>query len=54
MKRITYLLGVVVALTGVFAYMPHASGEGDKEAAPIFGVTSASWIPRLEVDFRGP
>jgi hypothetical protein len=39
MKRITYLLGVVVALTGVFAYMPHASGEGDKEAAPIFGVT---------------
>jgi hypothetical protein len=39
LKRISYLLSAVVALTGVVAYMAHATGEADKEAVPIFGVT---------------
>src|ERR1700688_5250843 len=38
MRGIAYLLGAVVALTGVVAYMAHASGHADGEAAPIFGV----------------
>ena len=39
MKRMACLLSAVVALTGVVAYMAHATGEAGKEAAPIFGVT---------------
>jgi hypothetical protein len=38
MRGIAYLLGAVVALTGVVVYMVHASGHADGEAAPIFGV----------------
>jgi Cytochrome P460 len=38
MRGIAYLLGAVVALTGVIVYMAHASGHADGEAAPIFGV----------------
>jgi Cytochrome P460 len=38
MRGIAYLLGGVVALTGVLGYMAHASGDGDEQAAPIFGV----------------
>jgi hypothetical protein len=38
MRGIAYLLGAVVALTGVVVYMAHASGNADGEAAPIFGV----------------
>jgi hypothetical protein len=38
MRGIAYLLGAVVALTGVVVYMAHASGDADGEAAPIFGV----------------
>jgi hypothetical protein len=38
MKAIAYLLGAVVALTGVVIYRAHASGHDDGEAAPIFGV----------------
>jgi hypothetical protein len=32
------LLSGVLALSGVAVYMAHASGEGDGEAVPIFGV----------------
>jgi hypothetical protein len=38
MRVIAYLLGAVVALTGVVAYMAHASEQADGAAAPIFGV----------------
>jgi hypothetical protein len=38
MKAIAYLLGAVVALTGVVGYRAHASGHDDGEAAPIFGL----------------
>jgi Cytochrome P460 len=38
MRGIAYLLGEVVALTGVVVWMAHASGQADGEAAPIFGV----------------
>jgi len=38
MKRIAYYLGVVVALTGVVAYMAHAIGHADDDAAPIYGI----------------
>ncbi len=38
MRGIAYLLGAVVALAGVVAYMAPASGQADGEAAPIFGV----------------
>jgi hypothetical protein len=39
MKRISFLLGAVLALTGVVVFMAPASGHADGEAAPIFGVT---------------
>lgn len=38
MRGIAYLLGAVVALTGVMVYMAHAAGGADGEAAPIFGI----------------
>jgi Cytochrome P460 len=38
MKGIAYLLGTVVALTGVVVGMPSASGQAGGEAAPIFGI----------------
>jgi hypothetical protein len=38
MRAIAYLLGPVLALAGVVAYMAHASEQADGEAAPIFGV----------------
>jgi hypothetical protein len=38
MKWIGYLLFAVVALVGVVAYMPHASGQPDGESSPIYGV----------------
>jgi hypothetical protein len=38
MRRITYLLGAVVALTVVVVYKAHPAGHSDGEAAPIFGV----------------
>jgi hypothetical protein len=38
MRGVAYLLSAVVALSGVAVYMAHASGEGDGEAVPIFGV----------------
>src|SRR5271165_6801062 len=38
MRRIAYLLGAVVALTGVAVWMAHASGYADEQAAPIYGV----------------
>ena len=38
MRAIAYLLGAVVALTGVVVYMAHASEQSDGAAAPIFGV----------------
>ncbi len=48
MRRIAYLLGAVVALTGVVVWMAHASGQVDGEAAPIFGIT----IPTGYRDWR--
>ena len=36
MKRITILLVAVAAVVGIVAYMTCASGQADKEAAPIF------------------
>src|SRR5262245_47861492 len=38
MRRIAYLLVGGAALAGVVAYMPPASGQADRGAAPIFGV----------------
>jgi len=38
MRRIAYLFGAVVTLTGVVVWMAHASGHADEEAAPIFGL----------------
>ena len=38
MKRIAFLLLAVATLAGVVAYMAHASGHADGEAAPIYGV----------------
>jgi Cytochrome P460 len=39
MRGFAYLLVAVVALTGVFVYMAHASGHSDGEADPVFGIT---------------
>lgn len=38
MKRIAFLLLAVVSLTGVVAYMAHASGQAAGAAAPVFGI----------------
>ena len=38
MRRIVFGLVAVVALADVVAYMAPASGQADREAAPIFGV----------------
>ena len=37
-SRIAFLLLAVAAVAGVVVHMAHASGHGDGEAAPIFGV----------------
>src|SRR2546422_62727 len=39
MRRIVFVLVALVALGGVVAYMAPASGQADREAAPISGVT---------------
>jgi len=38
MRGMNYLLGAIVAMTGVVVYMVQASEQADGEAAPIFGV----------------
>jgi len=38
MKGVAYLLGTVLVLSGVIAYMAHASEQADGEAVPIFGI----------------
>ena len=38
MKRLGFLLLAVVALTGIVAYMAHASGQSDGDSSPIYGV----------------
>jgi Cytochrome P460 len=38
MKRIGFLLFVVVTLGGIAAYMPHASAQSDGDSSPIYGV----------------
>jgi hypothetical protein len=38
MRGMPYSLSTVVALTGVFIFLAHASADADGEAAPIFGV----------------
>jgi hypothetical protein len=38
MKRIVFLLLAVATLGGILAYMPHASGQSDESASPIYGV----------------
>jgi hypothetical protein len=39
MKRLTTLLGTVVALSGLGVYMTYTSGHADETGAPLFGVT---------------
>ena len=41
-ERIVLVLVAVVAVAGVVAYMAPASGQADKEAAPIYGITIPS------------
>jgi hypothetical protein len=53
MRRIVFALVASVALAGVIAYVRPASGQGDGEAAPIFGGSISPGIPRLEVDLGG-
>lgn len=48
MRRTVFALVTVAALAGVVAYMAPASGEGDGEAAPIFGIK----IPPAYRDWR--
>jgi hypothetical protein len=38
MKRIGFLLLAVATLSGVFAYIAHASGQSDGDSSPIYGV----------------
>jgi hypothetical protein len=38
MKRIGFSLLAVATLSGVFAYMAHASGQSDGDSSPIYGV----------------
>ena len=38
MKRIAYLLGAVLALTGVLIDRAHPSAHADEEGAPIYGI----------------
>jgi hypothetical protein len=38
MRGIAYLLGAVVALTGVLVYVAQAAGDAGGEAVPIFGI----------------
>jgi hypothetical protein len=38
MRRIGFLLLAVVTLADIVAYMPHASGQSDADASPIYGV----------------
>jgi Cytochrome P460 len=38
MRRIGYIFGAVVAMTGVVAYMARASEQAGAEAAPMFGI----------------
>ena len=38
MRGTGYLLGAVVAFSGVVVYMAYATGDADREAAPVFGV----------------
>jgi hypothetical protein len=37
-KRIAFSLLAVVAVVGVVVHLAHASGQGDGEAAPIYGI----------------
>ena len=39
MSRMVFVLVAGIALAGVVASMPPASGQADGEAAPVFGVT---------------
>ena len=48
MRRIVLLLSAAVAVAGVVAYMAPASGQADREAAPIYGVR----IPHGYRDWR--
>jgi hypothetical protein len=38
MRRISYILGALVAMTGVVAYMAHASEQAAGAASPMFGI----------------
>ena len=38
MKRIGFLLFAVAIVAGIFAYMPHASGQSGGDSSPIYGV----------------
>ena len=38
MKRLAFLLVAIAALLGLVAYLPHASGQSEGDASPIYGV----------------
>ncbi len=52
MKGFAYFLVAVVALTGVLAYMAHASGRSDGEADPVL-LSSNCFAPALLVGSHG-
>jgi hypothetical protein len=39
MRRTVFVAVAIVALTGVVSYLAPASGQADREAAPIYGIT---------------
>jgi hypothetical protein len=41
-RGITYLLGAIVALTGLVLCVANASGHASEEASPVFGITIPS------------
>jgi hypothetical protein len=38
MKRVGFLLLAIATLAGIVAYVPHASGQSNADASPIYGV----------------
>jgi hypothetical protein len=38
MRRIVYLLFAIAVVAGVVVHIAHASGKGDRQAAPLFGI----------------
>jgi hypothetical protein len=49
MRRIVFVLVVVVALAGAPAYMAAATGQADGAAAPIYNITIPGGYPDWEL-----